>query len=99
MASVKVSIGQVGARGQSNEVAAFLAGTLRSEVITSSVASAAGSLVAVGNDFAVINSDGAVYVTAGADPTATAGVSVYVPADGERVIALRAGDKIAVIDA
>jgi hypothetical protein len=96
MATVYVSMGLAGARGQSDEVAAFIGSSLRSESITSSGTSARGNLVAVQNNFAVINCATAVWATTQATATATNGI--YVPAGVSQVIALAAGDRIAVLD-
>ena len=99
MATVYVSMGQVGARGLRDDVEVYTSGSLRSEEITSSGTSAAGSLVAVQRDMVQVFCASAVYVTLAPTPTAAATNSLLVPAGIPAYIAANAGDRVAVLDA
>lgn len=98
MATVYVTLGDVGAKTENGITNVFRSGSLSSETITSSGTTAAGSLVATGRQVAQIVCATAVYATAAAAPTATATNGVYVPANMPVYIAMQLGDKIAVID-
>jgi hypothetical protein len=99
MATVYVSMGQVGARGLREDVEVYAAGSLRSETITSSGTSAAGSLAAVARDMVQVFCATSVYVTLAPTPVAAAGNSILVPAGIPTHIAARVGDRVAVLDA
>lgn len=94
MASVYVSIGKVGqsANGQS----LVFTGQVRSEVISSSVTSAAGALPANEGDVAQIVCATAVYARTGG--TVTPATGVYVPANVPTYLGMVAGTSINVID-
>ena len=98
MATVYVTMGQVGAHTNNGITAVWNGRNLRSETITSSGASAAGALDARRSEVALIYCATAVYATAATSPTATATNGVYVPATTPTYIALNEGDSIAVID-
>lgn len=70
----------------------------RSETITSSGTSAAGSLLARSQEAVTVFSATAVYATIGANPTASTSVGYYVPAGIPKDIMMSKNDKVAVID-
>ncbi len=98
MATVYVTLGQVGARGQFGNHP-IMAGPLQSETITSSGTTAVGAKVANKLDIAQIFCATTVAVVAGAAPTATLALGMVCPAGVPSWLAVQAGDKIAVIDA
>lgn len=98
MASVYISIGAATARGTGVQVDALNGDETRTEVVTSSDTSAAGSLTANGLSVAVIFCETAVYVNSGAAPTAALATGVYVPAGLPTAIAIKDGHKVAAID-
>ena len=99
MATVYVSLGQVGATGIHDAVDVYTSGSLRSETVTSSGTTASGALVAVKRDMAQVYCTTGVYAKAGASPTCTAATAVYCPGGIPTYIAMQEGDKIAVLDA
>ena len=99
MATVYVSMGQIGAKSANDIVMAWIGGTCRSETITSSGTTAPGSLAARKGDVAMIRCATAVYATAAATPVATATNGIYCPAGESIKIFMAEGHKIAVIDA
>lgn len=94
MATVYVSVGQVGVPGPGG--APVFRGSCRSETITSSGTSASGSLTGTTGDVAKVFCDTAVYANAGAAASASAGV--YVAAGVAEYIGLQHGQTINVID-
>ncbi len=98
MATVYVTYGKVGKRTENGILSAFIAGTTRSETITSSGASAAGTLTATDGDVCWVECDTRVAVVAGTSPTATLAAGMVAGPTGMALTAINAGDKIAVID-
>ena len=98
MASVYVTLSDVGKQTENGITQIILSGSLRSEVITSSGTSAAGALTANRRQVAKIVCATAVYATAGDTPTATTSNGTYCAAGIPEYIAMNEGDSIAVID-
>lgn len=98
MATVYVTLGDVGAKTENGITNVFRSGSLSSETITSSATTASGSLIATGRQLAQIVCETPVYATAGSTPTATTTNGIYVPANLPSYISMQPGDKIAVID-
>lgn len=98
MATVYVTMGRAGAYSAASEMPVYQRDA-RSETITSSGTSAQGTLKAGQNETVAIVCDTSIYVTIGADPTATATNGRFVP--GGRVTDIKCGvnDIVAVIDA
>jgi hypothetical protein len=69
---------------------------IKSETVTTSGTSAQSG-ANPGARVAQLRSDAAHYVTTGGDPTATAGKSVYVPANETYYLAVGSNQKIAAI--
>jgi hypothetical protein len=99
MADVYVTFGKVGKRLTNGVTAVFIGGTTRSEVITSGATSAQGALVATKDDVIKVVCDSPVAFTIGANPTATIATGAVATGSVPEYIAVKAGDKIAVIDA
>jgi len=98
MADVYVTFGKVGRRGTNGVIETFLAGTTRSEKITSSGTSAQGSLVAAKDDFVRVSCQSPIAITAGSNPTATLATGLVADGGIPEYISVQAGDRIAVID-
>jgi len=98
MADVFVTFGKVGKRATNGVVETFIAGTTRSEKITSSGSSAQGSLVATKDDFARVSCQTPIAIVAGANPTATLATGLVSDSGIPEYLSLQTGDKIAVID-
>lgn len=94
MASVYVTIGRAGHLSASTQP--VFTGQVRSEVITSSGTSAAGSLTANTGDVAQIFCATAVYARAGG--TVTPATGIYCPAGVPTYIGMVEGTTINVID-
>lgn len=94
MASVYVTLGKVGQIGNSQSL--VFAGQVRSEVITSSATTAAGTLTANQGDIAQIVCATAVYARAGGAVTPATGI--YVPANLPVYLGMVEGTTINVID-
>lgn len=98
MATVYVTFGQIGARGQFGDHP-VMAGPFQSETITSSGTTAVGSKVANKLDIVQIFCATTVAAVAGSAPTATLALGRVCPAGVATTMVVQAGDKIAVIDA
>ena len=99
MATVYVTYGKVGKRTENGILSAFIAGTTRSETITSSGTTAPGSLTATDGDVCYVECDTRVAVVAGSGtPTATIATGAIAGPTGVAIVGMNAGDKIAVID-
>lgn len=96
MGTVNIVFATYGA--QSGAAPVYNGSTLAAENVTSS-ATSAQSAAAPLNCVARIATDTAIYAIAGKNPTASAGGTWLVPADGSLDLFVLAGDKIAVIDA
>ena len=72
----------------------------RSEAVTSSGTSAAGSLEAKNGETVVkvASPDQTIAVTAGTSPTATLAAGIVIPAGGFEYVSVEPGESIAVID-
>lgn len=77
-------------------------GTGLAELTTSGTADnvedGSGEWVAPSDGFVRLHCDGAVWVTAAADPTAAVGTDYYVPANETLEFSISSGSKISVID-
>lgn len=100
MATVYVTVGSAGARGDDGPVSVLIGNRCASETITSSGTTAKGSLVAAGRQVGMVYCDTAVYAVSGpsATVTATAANGIYCPAGIQVAIAMSEGHSIAVID-
>ena len=98
MATVYATMGRAGAHSAASQMPIYQRDA-RSETIASSGTTAQGSLVAGQNETVAIFCDTAIYVTLGADPTATATNGRFIPGGRATDIKCGAGDKLAVIDA
>ena len=96
MATVIVTLQQAGVHGAFGNQP-VPAGPFRSEAITSSAASAAGTLVSRTGDVASVYCATAIYVNSGATASPTAGK--YIPASTLIEIGLQRGHVLHVIDA
>ena len=99
MATVYVSMGQVGIRTNNGITSIWSGRNMRSETVTSSGTSAAGALDARRSEVAMVVCATAVYAMAATTPVATATNGIYCPAGVQTYIAMHEGDSIAVIDA
>lgn len=100
MATVHVTIGAVGVNnGYGSVIHVYNGHDIRSETITSSGTTAAGSLTARKGQVAKISCETAVYANCGATPTASATTGVYIEGGAPAYIMMQEGDVIAVIDA
>ncbi len=103
MATVYVTYGKVGKRGENGVTATFIAGTTRSETITSSGTSAKGTLTANDGDFVQIVCATTVAAVVGDDSggtlTATLETGAVAFAGVPQFMSAQAGHKTAVIDA
>lgn len=95
MATVYVSFGKAGQRGESGDLAVFC-GPCRTETITSSGTAASGALTAHGDQIAQLYCETPVY--ARQDGTASTTEGVYVAGGIPVWIGLSHGQSISVID-
>lgn len=98
MATAYITMGPVATTRLHGELAIFVGNSARNETVTTSGTSAQGSLVAQEGDSATVFCDTAVYAATGTNPTAAAGAGVFCPGGFATPIALKAGEKIALID-
>ncbi len=97
MATVVLSFAQAGGIGANGAYMPVASKPLRTETVTSSGTTAAGSIVAQRGDFVTVFCDTAVIANCGAAASASAGK--YCPAGIPTDIYPAAGDVIHVIDA
>ena len=99
MATVYLTVGEVGARANQGNVMVYLGDRVKSEIVTSSAASAQATFTANRGDVARVYCETPIYITSGPSPTATATNGLFVPGGVPEFIALQAGHTVAVIDA
>jgi hypothetical protein len=101
MATLYVTLMNVGARTEFGDTDIGLSGSFRSETITTSGASASGALVARRGQIAKVFCLTQTYVKAGPPSglTAAAATALYVAPGQPEWIAMQEGDIIAAIDA
>lgn len=98
MAVAYLTYGKVGKRGTNGVIETFIAGTTRSETVTTSGTSAAGALTAGKDDYVRIYCATNVAAVAGSSPTATLATGLAVTGGIPEYLAVQSGDKIALID-
>ena len=99
MSAINVTFAYAGSMNLQADQPAYQVAGSTSEALTSSGTSAATTATALEGQFArVAPVDGGVYVTAGAAPTAVTAQGFYVASGSVLDLAVRAGDKIAVVD-
>ena len=99
MATVKITVGEVGARANNDNVMIYLGDTTSTETVTSSATSVQATLTASRTTVAMIYADSDLMVLTGENPTASATAGMFCPAGMLAYVAVQGGHKIAVIDA
>lgn len=98
MATAYLTFGKVGKRGTNGVIETFIAGTTRSETVSTSGTSAQGLLTANKDEYVRIQCATAVAAVAGANPTATLAAGLAVTGGIPEYMAVQSGDKVALID-
>ena len=99
MATVYLTVGEVGARANQDNVMIYLGDRVSSEVVTSSATSAQATFTATRGEVVKVYCDTPIYITSGPNPVASASNSLFVPGGAAEFISMQDGHKVAVIDA
>lgn len=99
MATMNVVYARAGMRGNDGEVSAYDGNFIAAANVTTSGTSAQSAVTTVGCFARVTAIGGAMYITAGTNPTATVGPGWYLASGATIDLWLQSGQRLAVIDA